>query len=245
MARRRLDDALVERGHYETRSRARDAILRGAIKVDGVAAAKPAQAIAAAAEVEIDDPAKAYVSRAALKLLHALDTFALSPRGLACLDVGASTGGFTQALLERGASHVIAIEVGHGQLHESLRGDPRICLLEGLNARDLSEAHLETRPQFVVCDVSFIPLAIALAPALSLAEPGAKLVALIKPQFEAGRDALDGKGIVRDAGIHDAVCGTIASWLQGQNWRVIGTAQSPVEGGDGNREFLIAAEKPC
>ena len=198
------------------------------------------------ADIEIADEARAYVSRAALKLIHALDHFALSPKDRDCLDIGASTGGFTQVLLERGARHVTAIDVGHGQLAESLRDDPRVTLIEGLNARDLTPAHLAEPPQFIVADVSFISLKLALPPALDLAEPGAKLVALIKPQFEAGKEAL-GKCWHRAGSRHYVKrCATISPLGSNhQGWRVIGMTPSPIAGGDGNREFLIAAEKPC
>jgi 23S rRNA (cytidine1920-2'-O)/16S rRNA (cytidine1409-2'-O)-methyltransferase len=236
---------LVAQGHYATRSRARDAILRGAVKVDGLVAAKPGLPVAADAKIEIEDAAKAYVSRAALKLIHGLDQFGLSPAGCAALDLGASTGGFTQVLLERGARRVTAVDVGHGQFDAALMADPRVTMIEGVNARDLAASNLAEPPQFVVCDVSFISLTLALPKALALAEPGAKLVALIKPQFEAGREAADKNGVVRDAAVHDAVCRKIAGWIGEQGWRVVGLTPSPIHGGDGNREFLIAAEKPC
>jgi 23S rRNA (cytidine1920-2'-O)/16S rRNA (cytidine1409-2'-O)-methyltransferase len=245
MFRLRLDEALVERGLYATRSRARDAILRGKVLVSGQAIAKPAHAVPPDAEIAIEDDGQAYVSRAALKLIHALDHFGLSPEGLAALDIGASTGGFTQILLERGAQHVTAIDVGHGQLAEILRRDPRVTMVEGLNARDLTRAHLSEPPEFITADVSFISLKLALPPALGLAAPGAKLVALIKPQFEVGKEGLDKSGVVRDPALHRRVCDDIAAWLQGKGWRVIGLTPSPIYGGDGNREFLIAAEKPC
>ena len=244
MARVRLDDALVARGLYKTRSRARDAILRGAVYVNGTLATKPAHTVEGNAALALDDAAKNYVSRAALKLIHGLDHFKLSPEGLACLDVGASTGGFTQVLLERGAAGVVALDVGHNQLHRSLARHPRLRLLEGVNARDLVAEQLGAAPQFVTCDVSFISMTLALVPALQFAAPDAKLLALIKPQFEAGRGALDGQGIVRDAATHQQVCDVIASWLGAAGWRVIGLVPSPVDGGDGNREFLVAAEKP-
>lgn len=245
MTPQRLDEALVARGLYATRSRARDAILRGAISVNGETAKKPGQLIGSAAEVSVADPAMAYVSRAALKLVHGLDSFALSPAGLHALDIGASSGGFTQVLLERGAKHVTAIDVGHGQFSETLATDARVTLREGLNARELRSGHVSGPVQFIVCDVSFISLTLALGPALALAEPGAGLVALIKPQFEAGREALDRKGIVRDPARHDEACRKIAGWIGEQGWKVIGLVPSPVPGGDGNTEFLIAAEKPC
>jgi 23S rRNA (cytidine1920-2'-O)/16S rRNA (cytidine1409-2'-O)-methyltransferase len=243
LTRVRLDEALVARGFYPTRSRARDAIKRGTVTVDGETASKPAQNVTDDAAIAIADQARAYVSRAALKLTHALDHFALTPEGLHCLDIGASTGGFSEVLLERGARHVTAIDVGHGQLAPALAREPRISPWEGLNARDLEPLHLKAPLQFIVCDVSFISLKLALPRALDLAAPGARLVALIKPQFEAGRAALGRDGVVKDELIHRQVCDDIASWLKARGWSVIGLLRSPLQGGSGNREFLIAAEK--
>ncbi|MFW6076888.1 MAG: TlyA family RNA methyltransferase [Hyphomicrobiales bacterium] len=241
----RLDQLLVARGFYESRSRARDAVLRGAVRVEGETAAKPAQSVAPNATIEIADAAQLYVSRAALKLAYALDHFDVSPLGLAALDLGASTGGFTQVLLERGARHVTALDVGHGQMAPDIAADPRVTVLEGLNARDLGHSHLPEPPGIITADISFISLKLALPPALALALPGARLVALIKPQFEAGRAHLSKDGVVRDAGVHDAVCRDIANWLESaMEWHVIGTTPSPVAGGSGNREFLLAARKP-
>ena len=241
----RLDQLLVERGLYQTRSRARDAILRGRVKVEGQIAAKPAQSVPADASIEIADEAQHYVSRAALKLVHGFDHFGVSPQGLPALDIGASTGGFTQVLLERGARHVMAIDVGHGQMAPAVARDARVTVLEGLNARDLTLGDLPEPPGIVTADVSFISLKLALAPALALAAPGALLVALVKPQFEAGREHLSKDGVVRDAKVQEAVCRDIASWLEtAMGWRVIGTTPSPVAGGSGNREFLVAARKP-
>ena len=241
----RLDQLLVERGLYESRSRARDAVLRGRVNVEGRVAAKPAQSVAQDAAIEIADEARGYVSRAALKLAHALDHFAISPESLAALDLGASTGGFTQVLLERGARHVTALDVGHGQMAPALAADSRVTFLEGLNARDLTPAHLTRAPEIITADLSFISLRLALPPALSLAAPGAFLVALIKPQFEAGPAHLSKDGVVRDPAIHDRVCRDIARWLAtDMGWQVLGTIPSPVAGGSGNREFLIAARKP-
>ena len=245
MTRQRLDEALVVRGHYASRSRARDAILRGTVKIAGLPAEKPGQPVDKDAVIEIDDRARAYVSRAALKLIHGLDHFGLSPLGCYALDIGASTGGFTQVLLERGAKHVVAIDVGHGQLDAGLNSDPRVTPIEGLNGRYLTAQHLTEPLEFIVCDVSFISLTLALPNAMTLAAPGARLVALIKPQFEAGREGLDKNGVVRDATVHEEVCRKIAGWLGEQGWRVTGLVPSPVAGGDGNAEFLIAAEKPC
>jgi 23S rRNA (cytidine1920-2'-O)/16S rRNA (cytidine1409-2'-O)-methyltransferase len=236
--RQRLDEALVARGLCPSRSRARDAVLRGTVRVDGEQVLKPSQPVGAHSVLTIEDPAQAYVSRAALKLKHGLAHFGISARGKACLDIGASTGGFTQVLLEEGAAHVTAIDVGHGQMRIE---DPRITLIEGLNARDLCADHLAGLVELIVCDVSFISLRLALPPALALAEEGAALVALIKPQFEAGREAVGKSGIVSDPAEHERVCGEIADFLRGQGWLVLGVTESPVEGGDGNREFLVAA----
>ena len=176
----RLVELLVARGLYATRSRARDAIERGAVTVDGTVVAKPGHAVLPSSDIGIDDPAARYVSRAALKLIAGLDHFGLDPAGSEALDIGASTGGFTQVLLERGAAHVTAIDVGHGQLDPDLRADLRVTVIEGLNARDLSLADLGGKaPDFLVCDVSFISLTLALPPALSLSAPGAKAVFLV------------------------------------------------------------------
>lgn len=240
----RLDQLLVDRGLYDSRARARDAIRRGRVLIDGQTAVKAGMPVAADAAIAVDDEARGYVSRAALKLVHALDRFAISPQGLAALDLGAAAGGFTQVLLDRGARHVTAVEVGHGQLAPELRGDPRIALIEGLNARDLRADHVTDAPDIVVADLSFISLKLALPPALALARSGAWLVALIKPQFEAGRAALGKGGVVRDPRVHEQVCRDVVGWLDGLGWRVAGVEPSPITGGGGNREFLIAARKP-
>jgi 23S rRNA (cytidine1920-2'-O)/16S rRNA (cytidine1409-2'-O)-methyltransferase len=184
-----------------------------------------------------------YVSRGGIKLAGALDYFALSPEGLVCLDIGASTGGFTQVLLERGAKHVTAIDVGHGQLNPVIANDPRVTSLEGVNARELSAAQIAEPPQAIVADVSFISLKLALPNALVLAAPGAWLVALFKPQFEVGRENVGKGGIVRDVVARDAALSDFVPWLSmDQKWHVIGSMRSPIEGGDGNVEFLVAAQ---
>lgn len=241
----RLDELLVSRGLYATRSRARDAIDRGAVTVDGATVSKPGHAVLASSEIGIDDPAAGYVSRAALKLIAGLDHFGLDPKGCEALDIGASTGGFTQVLLERGAAHVTAIDVGHGQFDPSLRNDPRVTVVEGLNARDLSAADLSDKsPDFLVCDVSFISLTLALPPALALAAPGAKGVFLVKPQFEAGREAIGKGGILKDPADGPRVAERLRAWLDAfPGWRALGVCPSPVAGGDGNREFLLAGIK--
>jgi 23S rRNA (cytidine1920-2'-O)/16S rRNA (cytidine1409-2'-O)-methyltransferase len=238
VSRTRLDDELVRRGHYATRSRARDAILRDAISVDGKLASKPSQGVRAESAIAIDDPAKNYASRAALKLVAGFRLFNISPKSLKCLDIGASTGGFTQVLLGSGAAHVTAIDVGHGQMEPRIAADRRVTSIEGLNARDLTNGHLDHAVELIVCDVSFISLRLALPPALALAERDAALLALIKPQFEVGRS-----GDPNDALQRDAVCADIAAFISANGWAVLGVVPSPIDGGDGNKEFLLAARK--
>jgi 23S rRNA (cytidine1920-2'-O)/16S rRNA (cytidine1409-2'-O)-methyltransferase len=243
--RLRLDELLVRRGLFASRSRARDAITRGAVAVDGVTAAKPGQATADTARIAVDDPARAYVSRAALKLVAGLDAFGIDPAGSHALDIGASTGGFTQVLLERGAAHVVAIDVGHGQLDPALASDSRVTSLEKLNARELDADHLGgLRPSLVVSDVSFISLKLALPPALDLAAPDARCVLLVKPQFEAGREAIGKGGLLRDPATGEQIARDLEAWLDARpGWRALGFVPSPIEGGDGNREFLLAGVK--
>jgi 23S rRNA (cytidine1920-2'-O)/16S rRNA (cytidine1409-2'-O)-methyltransferase len=243
--RLRLDELLVARGFFASRSRARDAVERGAVTVEGRQAEKPGQPVSANAEISVDDPASRYVSRAALKLIAALDHFHLDPAGAEALDIGASTGGFTQVLLERGARFVTAVDVGHGQMAEELRTDPRVACLEGINARGLKPEHLAGgRPDFLVSDVSFISLKLALPPALELAEPGARGVFLVKPQFEAGREAIGKGGLLRDPELAPRIAEDLLIWLDAQpGWRALGFLPSPIEGGDGNREFLLAGVK--
>ncbi|MFA6157661.1 TlyA family RNA methyltransferase [Mesorhizobium sp.] len=243
--RQRLDDLLVQRGLFASRSRARDAVERGTVTVDGVVARKPGQNVLPHCLVAIDDPAQAYVSRAALKLIGGLDHFRLDPSGREGLDIGASTGGFTQVLLERGVSHVTAIDVGHGQIHPDIGGDPRVTVIEGLNARDLTAADLAGRiPDFIVSDVSFISLKLALPPALAIAKPGAVAMFLVKPQFEAGREAIGKGGLLKDPYDAARVAGVLQDWLDTvPGWRSLGLHLSPIEGGDGNREFLLGGIK--
>lgn len=243
MTSTRLDEALVARGLVQSRARARDAVLRGIVAVNGEPARKPSQSVAPQDALTLRDDTARFVSRAALKLIHALDHFGISPAGMQALDVGASTGGFTQVLLERGATHVTAIDVGHGQLVPALTEDPRVTNVEGLNARDLTRAHMPEAVGIIVSDVSFISLRLALAPALNLARPRTWLVTLIKPQFEVGREHVGKGGIVRDGAQQQRVCEETANWLVGLGWQVLGVTPSPVEGGDGNREFLLAAQK--
>ena len=243
--RLRLDELLVARGLFASRSRARDAVLRGTVKVGGSVETKPGKPVDPATDIGLDDPARTYVSRSALKLIAALDHFGLDPQGVTALDIGASTGGFTQVLLERGAAQVIALDVGHDQLHETLRADPRVLSIEGVNARDLNvDALAGVVPDFLVADVSFISLKLALPPALDLAAGGASAAFLVKPQFEAGRDAIGKGGILRDPAIGSMIADDLSRWLDSQpGWRSLGVATSPIEGGDGNREFLLGGVK--
>ncbi|TXR48110.1 TlyA family RNA methyltransferase [Phyllobacterium endophyticum] len=241
----RLDRLLVAKGLFASRSRARDAIMRGTVQVDGAVITKPGATFGGTVAISVDDPASTYVSRAALKLIAGLDTFSINVKGRVALDIGASTGGFTQVLLERGVDHVFAVDVGHGQLHESLRADIHVTNLEMLNARELLRQHLGGRAiDLVVSDVSFISLKLALPPALDLARPGSHCVLLVKPQFEAGREAIGKGGILRDPKDGERVVNDLRNWLDGlPGWKALGQCPSPIEGGDGNREFLLAGLK--
>lgn len=240
----RLDQHLVARGLFDSRARARDAVLRGTVRVDGQVVTKPAHKITGRPQIAVDDPAAAYVSRAALKLKAGLARFATPVAGRVALDLGASTGGFTQVLLEAGARRVHAIDVGHDQLHPDLAGDPRVIRRDGLNARALTAADLhDEAPEIVVSDLSFISLRLALPPALALAARGAGGIFLVKPQFEAGREAV-GKGGIVDPELGAEVARDIAGWLAAMpGWRVLGLEPSPITGGDGNREWLLGAVK--
>jgi 23S rRNA (cytidine1920-2'-O)/16S rRNA (cytidine1409-2'-O)-methyltransferase len=244
-SRMRLDEALVAAKLAPSRSRARDMVLRGTVSVDGKAEMRPARKIHADAVLNVGDAAAGYVSRAALKLIAGLDAFGFDPAGLTALDLGASTGGFTQVLLERGAAHVIAVDVGHDQFHPTLAADPRVTLHERLNARDLTRERLDGRRiGAIVADVSFIPLRLALPPALELAEPGAWGVFLVKPQFEVGRSHVGKGGVVRDPEMARHAAEDIGQWLEGEErWRVAGVLSSPVAGADGNQEFLVGARR--
>lgn len=241
MTRIRLDQLIVLRGLADTRARARDAILRGHVRVGGRTATKAGEPVDETAEIVLDDPAAAYVSRAALKLVAGLDHFAIDVAGADCLDIGASTGGFTEVLLSRGAARVVALDVGHDQLHPRLAADPRVVNLEGINARALSAADLPFAPAVIVSDVSFISLALALPPALALARRPAAGLFLVKPQFEAGRAAIGKGGIVpRAEGLRAAEA--VRDRLDGTaGWRMGELVASPILGGDGNHEYLMGA----
>jgi 23S rRNA (cytidine1920-2'-O)/16S rRNA (cytidine1409-2'-O)-methyltransferase len=240
--RRRLDLLLVDRGLAESRARAQALIMAGLVFSGDRRLDKAGMLIDQNTVLAVKGRDHPWVSRGGVKLAHALDRFGIDPAGLVCLDLGASTGGFTDVLLTRGAARVYAVDVGRGQLAWRLRVDPRVILLERVNARDLTSALVPEQIDLVVCDVSFISLRLALPPALALAAPGARLLALIKPQFEVGRDQVGKGGIVRDPGARLAVCEHIAAWVAAQpGWRVSGVVDSPVAGAEGNLEYLLAA----
>ncbi len=205
---------------------------------------KPGQPVRDDAPLEVRGADHPWVSRGGVKLAHALSHFALDAAGRTCLDIGASTGGFTDVLLHAGAARVFAVDVGHGQLAWRLRNDPRVVVLERLNARHLDESHVPGSVGAVVCDASFIGLSTVLPAALSRAAPGAWAVALIKPQFEAGPDAVGKGGVVRDPAVHEAVVARVRGWWEAlPGWSVTGVTISPITGPEGNKEFLIAARR--
>ena len=236
--RQRLDVALEARGLAPSRARARDAILRGTISVNGTLAAKPHQPVGAGDSITIDDPAQGYVSRAALKLIAGLNAGAIAVAGKVCLDIGASTGGFTQVLLERGAARVYAVDVGHGQLHAEIRGRPEVICLEGVNARGLSTEVVAEAVDLLVCDVSFVSVTKVLARPLSLCRPGADAVILFKPQFEVGRGHVGKGGIVTDADAIERAFADVVAFMGGEGWGLHLSVPSPISGGDGNGETV-------
>jgi 23S rRNA (cytidine1920-2'-O)/16S rRNA (cytidine1409-2'-O)-methyltransferase len=241
MSMKRADMILCERGFFESRARARAAIEAGLVQINGSVVTKPATPVADTAEIVASAP-HPWVSRGGVKLDHALAHFGVDPTGRFCLDVGASTGGFTDVLLARDARHVVAVDVGRDQLHPKLRNDPRVTSLESRDIRSLTPTHLAETPSLVVVDASFIALGALLASITTLAAGNAELVALIKPQFEAGRGATK-KGVVRDEQIHVDVCARVVDALRNLGWRVSGVIPSPISGGDGNREFLLHAAR--
>jgi len=244
LAKQRLDQLLVARGLAENRSKAQALILAGEVFSGEQRLDKPGTLLDETTPLRLKTAGPRWVSRGALKLIAGLDAFALSPAGKRCLDIGASTGGFTEVLLARGAVQVVAVDVGHGQLDWRLRNDPRVVVLERTNARHLTADRLPGAPDLVVCDASFIGLRTVLAAALDLAAPGAELVALIKPQFEAGPESVGKGGVVRDPLVHEAVCAAVRAWLETtKGWTVLGITPSPITGPKGNREFLVGARK--
>jgi len=241
----RADLVLVRRGLAASRDRARNMITAGLVSVDGTVMTRPARRLAADAVITVSAPDMQWVSRAALKLIGGLDVFPqIDPTGLHCVDIGASTGGFTEVLLARGAAHVVAVDVGHGQIHPRLADDPRVDSREGVNARTMTADDFANPPELIVCDASFISLTKVLPAVMRVAAPGAGLLALVKPQFEVGRAAIGKGGVVRDdRAVRDAVA-MVESWLAADmGWQVIGTAPSPIDGQDGNREFLLAGRE--
>ena len=239
--RRRADIVLVERGLFESRARAQAAITAGLVTADGALLRKASDTIGPDAVLSAS-PAHPYVSRGALKLVAALDHFGFDPAGRTCLDIGASTGGFTEALLTRGARAVYAVDVGRDQLHPRLRADPRVIVLEQTDVRALDPTTFADVPDFVTIDVSFISLKLVLPALDRLTRRPTQMISLIKPQFEAGKANVK-KGLVRDPAIHAAVCEDIAAFVASLGWDVEGIIASPIEGGDGNKEFLVAARR--
>jgi 23S rRNA (cytidine1920-2'-O)/16S rRNA (cytidine1409-2'-O)-methyltransferase len=240
-AKIRLDELLVRRGLAESRARAQALVLAGLVFAGERRLDKPGAKTAVDAAIEVRGKDHPWVSRGGVKLAHGLDRFKIDPAGLVALDIGASTGGFTDVLLARGARRVYAVDVGHGQFDWRLRNDARVVLLEKINARNLDARLIPEPPELIVCDASFIGLETVLPAALALAAPGARLIALIKPQFEVGKSRVGKKGVVRDPALHEEVCGRIEAWLTARGWRVLGLSESPILGPEGNKEFLIAA----
>ena len=239
----RIDQLLVARGVFDSRARARAAIEAGRVRADGRVVAKPSEKVAEDAVIEAE-AAHPWVGRGALKLAHALELWPVAIEGRVVLDVGASTGGFTEVCLDRGAARVFAVDVGTGQLHPSVAADPRVVNLEKTDARHLTTALITDTPSLIVCDASFISLSKVLPAALALAEPEADLITLVKPQFEAdGPKAVGKKGVVKDPEAHAAAVAGVRAWLEESGWTVREVADSPITGGDGNVEFLLWAQK--
>lgn len=239
----RLDQLLVERGLAESRTRAQSLIMAGHVSVAGKKIDKAGQQVASDAAIDVSGKDHPWVSRGGIKLAHALSEFAIDVTGMIAMDVGSSTGGFTDVLLSKGASRVYAVDSGTNQLAWKLRNDDRVIVHEQTSARILTAAHIPEMVQIIVCDASFIGLAKVLETPLSFASDGAQLIALIKPQFEAGRGEVGKGGVVRDAGIHDRVCGEVRNWLENIGWDVLGLTTSPITGPQGNVEFLIWSKK--
>ena len=243
MTKVRADQLLVARELAESRTKAQALILAGVIFSGERCVAKAGDLLAGDAPLEVRGRDHPWVSRGGVKLDHGLNHFGFDVTGTVALDVGSSTGGFTDVLLSRGAAKVYAVDVGTNQLAWKLRQDPRVIVHEQTNARYLTDEIVPEEVDVVVCDASFIALSKVLAPALALAKPGAKLVALVKPQFEAGREEVGKGGVVRDPEVHRRVCGAAAEWVASQGWTVLGVTASPITGPEGNVEFLLGAAK--
>ncbi|MEO5335597.1 MAG: TlyA family RNA methyltransferase [Magnetospirillum sp. WYHS-4] len=241
MTKKRLDQLLVDRGLVESRSRAQALVMAGLVYSGTRRLDKPGTALPEDIALEVKGRDHPWVSRGGVKLAHGLAHFGIDPDGLVCLDLGASTGGFTDVLLTHGAAKVYAVDVGRGQLAWKLREDPRVVVLEETNARHLTAGQVPEPIGLIVCDASFIGLETLLPAPLALAAPGAHLVALVKPQFEVGKGRVGKGGVVRDPDLHAEVCERIRAWLAArQGWTVLGIAESPIAGPEGNKEFLIA-----
>ena len=243
MSKVRADQLLVARGLAESRTRAQALILAGNVFAGDKRVAKAGDLLAEDAALTVKGRDHPWVSRGGIKLDHGLTHFGFDVAGMVALDVGSSTGGFTDVLLSRGAAKVYAVDVGTNQLAWKLRSDPRVVVHEQTNARDLTTDIVPERVDMVVCDASFISLAKVLDRALDMARPGAKLLALVKPQFEAGREEVGKGGVVRDPEVHERVCRAAAEWVESKNWRALGIERSPITGPEGNVEFLLGAEK--
>ncbi len=239
----RVDQLLVDRGLVESRTRAAAMVLAGLVFSGETKLAKPGQAIAADAPLDLRGRDHPWVSRGGIKLAHAIDHFGLDPTGVTAMDIGSSTGGFTDVLLSKGAAHVFAVDSGTNQLAWKLRQDPRVTVLEQTSARVLTPEQINAPCSWVVCDASFIALAKVLDVPLQLAATPCQLVALIKPQFEVGRAEVGKGGVVRDPALHARVCDEVRQWIEGLGWQVQGIVESPIKGPEGNVEFLIAAQR--
>jgi 23S rRNA (cytidine1920-2'-O)/16S rRNA (cytidine1409-2'-O)-methyltransferase len=238
----RLDVALVERGLAESRTRAQALIMAGLVYRDTLRLDKPSVTVADEDNIILKGKDHPWVSRGGVKLAHGLEHFIIDPTGMTCVDVGASTGGFTDVLLTKGASKVYAVDVGHGQLDWKLRNDDRVVVMEKTNARNLSTEQIPEPLDGIVCDASFIGLQTVLPAVMALAKPGAFMIALIKPQFEVGREQVGKGGVVRNPELHRECCEKIENWLNScEGWQVLGVSQSPIKGPEGNVEFLIGA----
>jgi 23S rRNA (cytidine1920-2'-O)/16S rRNA (cytidine1409-2'-O)-methyltransferase len=242
-AKRRADQELVDRGLAESRTRAQALILAGLVFSGETRVTKPGQQLKADAPLEVRGRDHPWVSRGGIKLAHALDRFGLDPAGVTAMDIGSSTGGFTDVLLNRGAAHVFAVDSGTNQLAWKLRQDPRVTVLEQTSARLLTSEMIDRPVTWVVCDASFIALRKVLEVPLKLAEPNCRLVALIKPQFEVGRAEVGKGGVVRDPALHRRVCDDVREWLEGEGLHVEGIVESPITGPEGNVEFLVSARR--
>ena len=242
-AKQRLDQLLVARGLAESRTRAQALVMAGLVFSGETKLAKPGQQLAEDAALEVRGRAHPWVSRGGIKLAHAIEHFSLDPAGATAIDVGSSTGGFTDVLLSKGAAHVFAVDSGTNQLAWKLRQDPRVTVLEQTSARILTSEQIDRPCDWIVCDASFISLSKVLERPMELAAPQCRLVALIKPQFEVGRDEVGKGGVVRDPALHARVCDETRDWLEGTGWTVQGIVESPITGPEGNVEFLVSASR--